>query len=293
MRPKMLWKYVSEDRVESVLTGLFRFTPPSDLNDPFDANPEMELFVNKGEIYKSLKNIPKSEIFERIDKEILKNFHSPSNVTDTFRQTIYNGLISGAFGIDAHIEEFSKLVPNITTKAFDQAVGMFCLSETNDNILMWSHYANNHKGIAIGFNSSHPFFTEGTNDLDFKLQEIKYSAKRPKNTNDMKDGYKVFFQKSPDWKYEREWRMFAKLDKAHQIHEKEGGLPIHLFQIPIGAIECVVFGMKMPRLTQLETQIHLMKESIINRIVVDAKPLRFYKATKHPTLFKVNIEPIS
>lgn len=33
-----------------------------------------------------------------------------------------------------------------------------CLSAKNDNILMWSHYANNHKGIVLKLYKAHPFF---------------------------------------------------------------------------------------------------------------------------------------
>lgn len=33
-------------------------------------------------------------------------------------------------------------------------VGVFSLSETCSNELMWAHYGDNHKGIVFGFNTS-------------------------------------------------------------------------------------------------------------------------------------------
>ena len=31
---------------------------------------------------------------------------------------------------------------------------MFCLSATPNNVLMWSHYAQNHTGVYLEFNSA-------------------------------------------------------------------------------------------------------------------------------------------
>ena len=34
------------------------------------------------------------------------------------------------------------------------ALGVLCLSACDNSILMWSHYADEHKGFCIGFNNS-------------------------------------------------------------------------------------------------------------------------------------------
>lgn len=38
-------------------------------------------------------------------------------------------------------------------------IGALSLSDTFDNLLMWSHYANTHEGFVIEFDKSHPYFS--------------------------------------------------------------------------------------------------------------------------------------
>ncbi|OKL42068.1 DUF2971 domain-containing protein [Pontibacter flavimaris] len=40
---------------------------------------------------------------------------------------------------------------------FDRAFGILSLSAKQDNFLMWSHYANSHKGLCVGIDSSKLF----------------------------------------------------------------------------------------------------------------------------------------
>ena len=39
-------------------------------------------------------------------------------------------------------------------------IGIFSLSKVPDNILMWSHYADSHKGIVLEFDSNHAYFNK-------------------------------------------------------------------------------------------------------------------------------------
>jgi hypothetical protein len=51
-------------------------------------------------------------------------------------------------------------------KVLNQSVGILCLSEMRDSLLMWGHYADNHRGLVIGFDSDHPFFNKKRNEND-------------------------------------------------------------------------------------------------------------------------------
>ena len=46
--------------------------------------------------------------------------------------------------------------------------GVFSLSAHNDSILMWSHYANNHKGLVFEFDYSH--------EKEIRLAEFPYKV---------------------------------------------------------------------------------------------------------------------
>lgn len=74
--------------------------------------------------------------------------------------------------------------------------------------------------------------------------------------------------------------------------ERQGELPIHLFQIPIDAIQSVVFGMKTQDLIRIKSQIKVMEDTLIDRLAISAEPIKFYQAKMHPTLFRANIEEL-
>lgn len=107
--------------------------------------------------------------------------------------------------------------------------GVISFSETPRNSLMWSHYANNHKGMCIGYKGNllirkaekifDPFF-----QIDGLLPEkIKYDNHRisPEDRivksvpiNDMAEIYiqlakKHLLKKSDEWIYEKEHRIIA------------------------------------------------------------------------------------
>ena len=84
--------------------------------------------------------------------------------------------------------------------------GVACFSESNDNLLMWSHYANKGRGICLEFDVC------GIKPLGDLLQ-VKYSTSPPDvNGLDLYMDGNLFQQllscKSVEWKYEREWRLF-------------------------------------------------------------------------------------
>ncbi len=48
--------------------------------------------------------------------------------------------------------------------AINDTIGILCFTEKNDNLLMWSHYANSHKGFVLEFYPEHQFFDRRKND---------------------------------------------------------------------------------------------------------------------------------
>lgn len=83
------------------------------------------------------------------------------------------------------------------------AMGIYSLSARADSPLMWSHYADSHRGLCIGFDSSSEPFNAA--------QKVKYSRNRIP-VNPFKHGQEAILtnsilQKSIDWMYEEEWRI--------------------------------------------------------------------------------------
>lgn len=85
--------------------------------------------------------------------------------------------------------------------------GVISFTEAIDNILMWSHYADAHRGMAIGFNPKHPFFSD--------IQRMRYTTQRTNLREEFPNimGVELFF-KSDQWMYEKEWRLTKQFSQS-------------------------------------------------------------------------------
>jgi len=96
-----------------------------------------------------------------------------------------------------------------------QFYGVTSLSYNRDNITMWSHYANGHKGIAIGLETDEIGSTEKGNKVE--VFKVKYTQKRvsvyfdtnmkPIFNDNMTD---LLLTKSNIWSHEDEYRLLFK-----------------------------------------------------------------------------------
>jgi hypothetical protein len=85
-------------------------------------------------------------------------------------------------------------------------IGLLALSSVQDNILMWSHYANNHSGFAVGLDSES---LASEYDFDY-IEPINYQLNYPTVSGldeTTEQFHKKFFYKSELWEYEKEWRV--------------------------------------------------------------------------------------
>ncbi len=93
--------------------------------------------------------------------------------------------------------------------------GLLCFSTSWRSTLLWSHYADKHRGIALGFDVSdhliHPvIYTKG-------LRKINVLAKQTAQSTIDKLFSRLRYTKSVDWVYEDEVRQFFELEGlAHQ-----------------------------------------------------------------------------
>lgn len=101
-------------------------------------------------------------------------------------------------------------------------VGIISLTETRDNLLMWSHYGDNHRGLVIEYNINHPFFTSLDGHTE-RLDRVRYRKRRteglvPDRQNPgMVDLYAPLFEKSDEWIYEKEHRVIRKFVNSDHI----------------------------------------------------------------------------
>lgn len=90
-----------------------------------------------------------------------------------------------------------------------------CFSEKADSTLMWSHYSDNNRGICIAYD----FEKIKTNPMYYSLLPVCYTdvpidiydfAHEKRGENSIELGLLIsLLNKSFDWRYEYEWRMFC------------------------------------------------------------------------------------
>ena len=139
------------------------------------------------------------------------------NSIEDLKETILNrkSTIDKIFGkAETNIEEDELFIENFKKneearlnfiKTVRSTFRVSCFSQKNDSILMWSHYANSHKGFCL--------------EYDFKMLKelitlplpVKYCNDLP---NDIDDKLKLIFTKSKEWSYEEEWRLVKPAEKC-------------------------------------------------------------------------------
>ncbi|MFA5136009.1 MAG: DUF2971 domain-containing protein [Patescibacteria group bacterium] len=92
--------------------------------------------------------------------------------------------------------------------------GLLCFSTKTTEPLLWSHYANKHKGVALGFELLNSDVFEVDYDPNPIRRQIVLTQDLFRNKSMFLDLAKIKYEK---WKYEQESRMIVKLDECVNI----------------------------------------------------------------------------
>lgn len=125
-------------------------------------------------------------------------------------------------------------------------VGVLSLCKTGDNILMWSHYADSHKGFCLGFKPDLIRKIE-TDEIPIEQYPVTYEEDHP---------FKKIYENCPNiYSFDDFTDLYGKLKKAaltvkheHWQYEKEerlisGKSDLYLFKPE--ALDCVILGMNI------------------------------------------------
>lgn len=258
--PRVLYKYLTPERIDVVSKRLLRYSPLGAFNDPFEGRPFISALTPEGEAREILREIMPNEIqsaYEGLTPEVRAIVPY-----DTFAH-IANQLAATREPELAAL--FAELAPQIRAtifKKFDELVGVLSLSEVHDSLLMWSHYAASHTGFVLGFDPRHPYFNEvkGPEDEFRHLRRVTYRESRPGGVMTSLDGIDIFLVKSGHWGYEREWRVFRPLADAN-VTVPSNPFAIHLFEFPANALKEVIVGARASE---------SLKEQLVETIRADA-----------------------
>ena len=189
------------------------FARPSQFNDPFDCYPVVSLSATDSEYAAYLE-----DLYKRFAPHLSRHDRR-SSIRSVIKDPSLNH--SSQLVIDTMHDSVRRAV---------ESAGVLSLSADPTPVLMWSHYANSHKGICLRFKATPhlPFFG--------RAQPVTYHIVRPV-INLIRDSGrelidKAVLTKADFWSYEDEWRVI----------EHDLGAGVHCF--PQEALDGVLFGAK-------------------------------------------------
>lgn len=244
------YKYVPFDEDGSlciIKDGTMKFTRPSELNDPFDCDPERDE-------HKHLEYIK-----ER--KDLLKNAGDNLGLSPAQRLQKKDVMLKKV-EIAIQNREFSQKAVN--------EFGICSLSRDPLNLLMWAHYAKYHTGFVVEF--CIPTQAQGFSEEDalewLVPHKVKYEQTKPiispyDDKLVMVDKY--FLVKGHNWEHEQEERVIDGLR----------GAGIHRYERKI-ILKSVIVGMRMSHdhFVILKNTVEAMNAELgINVAVYKAEPL--------------------
>ena len=177
-----MYKYYSDSllNLDALKSNKMWYSAPCNFNDVFDC----DVMVDEDQLFKSIQAYPGVQGV-RPGSPMWKQMKSQAK--------------GSARGMR---EMFSKM---------RSQMGITCLSELDDSLLMWAHYANNHRGMCVEYE-----LMEINRQLNFTPIPVIYSEDRAcirsLNLDTVgRDTTKVFLEslttKSSEWSYEKEWRI--------------------------------------------------------------------------------------
>jgi len=254
---KNLYKFIADpSAVPFLLRGLIKFTPPAELNDP----SELTSNVIHEEVVKSLERIRKNGY----TAEDMVNLRRQQNlfrlapqfqvvkVPETREQA--TALVRSAFYDQISILEqrLSDMLRGVSSK-----VGLFCLSLRYDSLPMWAHYANNAAGLVVEFVGLEEVFKGDDTGVLSQPIAVRYERDRRSVTFDTQSHESLFFEKFPDWSYEKEVRVVLPL--ADCSTELIGDRHLAIREIPRKCISRLFLGWNMPKNVRQDIQLHVQE----------------------------------
>jgi hypothetical protein len=144
----ILYKYVGVGGLDILEALRLKISSPVGFNDPFEFAP----------LFKK----PTVSVVQQTNKMNL-----PPDVLERF-----SNLFVSNWG-----EEEIRWLRATLSKFVDENFGVICLSDKNDDLLMWAHYGDRHSGLCIGFDFSQ--FA-----IPIEIHPINYSDDRPELDTD-------------------------------------------------------------------------------------------------------------
>lgn len=218
------FKYMPADTAAVVLKNItLRWSSPLEFNDPYDVPRELTFDIDQSEIQEELLKYligliqnPTSEIDHLIP--ILQSLIGQSrNASPEIKEEIINAIKEEAAKKLTQTEAMEEL--RAMWRQMLPEFRILCLCESPRTVSMWYHYADKYRGavieVACNDESDSPWLIAEKIDYPETIPELftpKGWAKlstMPVRTATEHLLHAYTYIKTPDWSYEREWRVVS------------------------------------------------------------------------------------
>lgn len=223
-------------------------------NDPFDCRGRKDFeFADDNQFLEKMSGI-----------EAVRQSISIAEAGEYLRKVIADG------GREAYLAKESALFQKLVLQSF----GVCSLSEINDDILMWSHYADGHKGFCLEFSRVPENIFEYAQPVKYPdSDEFPYVDYWNVQKDELiEDIIQIVTTKSRHWSYEKEWRA---IDRPSSSDESYKG---HVEKLPEDTLSGIIFGVEMPNND---------RETI--KSIVAGKDVNLYEARIVKNMFRLEI----
>jgi Protein of unknown function (DUF2971) len=277
--PKHLFRYTrySEFLLDGLRKNKVWYSSPDTFNDVFDCR--FNLVGTSPTQNPSM--LPK--LFEGLTVEWLDLVPDPDGGPGTLKEGSADALsVIGTEQFQAVADE--KLTPLLVDQ-FNSAirnVGVHCLSETENSLLMWSHYADQHKGLCLTVSLKEAFVKQ----KGFTAKKVRYTTHYPEVSavDFLADSHKVvdtvLLTKSIEWAYENEWRVVT----PFTFRLTGSCIQNSLYESPYDIV-AITFGSRME-----PVQMRAIIEAAETHAVSE---LKYFVADPNPEKFAISTRVIS
>jgi hypothetical protein len=145
--------------------------------------------------------------------------------------------------------------------------GLICFSRSWGNPMIWSHYADKHRGICLGFDVNDSVLRS----VDYIEKPLKIEFQETAKGLRLKQSFvtSLLYSKFSSWKYEEEERSYVRLDPK----TKEGGL----YFLPFSQQMCLREVILGPRCELPLKQVRALVEGFESPVHVTKSRLAFTK----------------
>lgn len=207
------------------------FASPKDFNDPFDCAPPIKFTDSTDEEFMLLHKSG-YEDYKQCNTSDMGIDIEPEEVEESVLYELKNNRIEFLREQEGHFRK--------ELKKMSEPLGVLCLSATPYDILMWSHYANKHRGIVLMFDRKGLVKSlDQCYKVDYKNNVIDVKVLID---NLSKWHIPLLTKKSDHWDYEEEWRIIKNL-----ANRQDNDVNPRTFKFPGEILKGIICGSNMSK----------------------------------------------